>query len=218
MRPIDRTTINIPLCLATSDSERRYPDLHRHEKEEIRTALLAAQKNRCAYCERRTGDERDDGHIEHFRKQANDPNLDMTWTNMLWSCNDEKTCGKHKDKCDRAGGPKARFSPDDLLNPLVDEPDAFLLFVTDGTVQLREGLDENNTRRAIETLRVFQLADSAYLRKSREDAVRPYINAIESLLMAGPELVRQYVLSELVNVEAAPFSAAIRRFFLSYSP
>lgn len=218
MRQIDRTAIAIPQCLATSPPERRYGHLSGHEKEEIRTALLAAQKHRCAYCERRTGDERDDGHIEHFRKQADNPNLDMMWANMVWSCNDEKTCGKHKDKCDRPGGLRASFNPDDLIDPLIDEPDEFLLFVTDGTIQLREELDANKARRANETLRVFQLADSAYLRKSREDAVKPYISAVTSLLSVGPELVRQYVRSELANVEAAPFSAAIRSFFLSYGP
>src|SRR5262245_17191421 len=117
MRTIDRSAIEMPRCLDHADPGRSYADLSGQDKGEIRTALLAAQKHRCAYCERRTGDERDDGHIEHFRRQADHPNLDMTWTNMVWSCNDEKTCGKNKDKCVRAGGIKAAFNPDDLINP-----------------------------------------------------------------------------------------------------
>jgi uncharacterized protein (TIGR02646 family) len=217
MHKIERNAVPTPDCLAEPAAERRYTELYGPEKQEIRTALHAIQKHRCAYCERRTGPEKDDGHIEHFRKQADNPGLDMTWANMFWSCNDEKTCGKSKDKCTRPNGPKAIFNCDDLINPCIDEPDEFFLFVTDGTIQLREGLSGDNERRAIETLRVFQLTESAFLRKSREDAVTPYVNAVVALLSAGPELVSQYIQSERAHIDAAPFSAAIRQFFVSYS-
>src|SRR5437870_1903328 len=100
MHALNRDTVPIPACLAAPPAGRSYADLHGHEKEEIRAHLLDIQKHRCAYCERRTGHERDDGHIEHFRKQVGHIHLVLAWTTMFWSCNDEKTCGKHKDKCD----------------------------------------------------------------------------------------------------------------------
>jgi uncharacterized protein (TIGR02646 family) len=198
--------------------ELRYTDLRGRETEQIRTALLSIQMHRCAYCERRTGAERDDGHIEHFGKQAEKPDLDLTWANLFWSCNDEKTCGKHKDKCARTSGPKANFNPDHIVKPDVDDPDILFLFITDGTIQIRKGLSMEKERRAKETLRVFQLAESAYLRKGREDAVKPYVDAIVTLSSMGPELVRKYVESQRDFVEHAPFSTAIRHCFMSYNP
>jgi hypothetical protein len=131
---------------------------------------------------------------------------------MFWSCNDEKTCGKHKDKCNRQSGPRAAFDPNHLIDPSQDDPNKFLLFVVDGTVRPRDGLNEADERRAKETLRVFQLADSAYLRKSREDAVRPYVGAIDSLLSAGADLVVQYVKNEVAKIDKAPFAATIRQY------
>jgi uncharacterized protein (TIGR02646 family) len=212
MHALDRNTVPIPACLIAPPAEWDYSDLRGNEKEEIRTRLLELQRHRCAYCERRTGDQRDDGHIEHFRNQVEHIHLRLSWGNMFWSCNDEKTCGKHKDKCDRATGPRATFNPNHLIDPSQDDPNNFLLFVVDGTVRPRDGLDEENERRAKETLRVFQLADSAYLRKSREDAVNPYVGAINSLLSAGADLVVQYVKGEFARIEEAPFATTIRQY------
>src|SRR6516225_8488218 len=141
MHRLDRNTVSIPSCLASPPAGRCYDDLHGNEKEEIRSRLLDLQKHRCAYCERRTGEERDDGHIEHFRNQAGRPELSLAWTNIFWSCNDEKTCGKHKDKCNRMSGPRVVFDPNDLIDPCGDDPTDFLFFVVDGTVRARDGID-----------------------------------------------------------------------------
>ena len=70
MHALNRNTVPIPACLAVPPAERGYANLHGAEKQEIRARLLDLQKHRCAYCERRTGQERDDGHIEHFRSQG----------------------------------------------------------------------------------------------------------------------------------------------------
>jgi uncharacterized protein (TIGR02646 family) len=217
MHRIDRAAVPVPTCLAAPAGS-RYDDLRGAEKEEIRAALLALQKHRCAYCERRTGEERDDGHIEHFRKQADRRDLDLSWSNLYWSCRDEKTCGKHKDKCDRPSGRLARFDPDDLIDPSAEDPTEFLLFVVDGTVRPREDMDAGSRRRAEETLRVFQIADSAYLRRSRQDAVRPYLRAIDSLGRERPELIVRYVQSEMEEIDSAPFATAIRQYLEGFLP
>src|SRR6266851_7484367 len=153
MHRLDRGTVPVPACLVARPAGSRYDTLRGKEKKEIRTRLLELQCHRCAYCERRTGDERDDGHIEHFRNQAGHADLELEWANMLWSCNDEKTCGKHKDKCDRHSGSLACFEPNDIIDPSNEEPDDFLLFVVDGTVRPLDGLNANNERRVLETLR-----------------------------------------------------------------
>jgi uncharacterized protein (TIGR02646 family) len=212
MHRLDRSLVPVPGCLVAPPAGRRYDTLFSSEKEEICTGLLELQRHRCAYCERRTGEERDDGHIEHFRNRAGHADLDLAWANMFWSCNDEKTCGKHKDKCNRWSGRLARFDPDDIIDPSVEDPDDFFLFVVDGTMRPLDALDASSGRRALETLRVFQLANSAYLRRSREDAVKPYLGAIASLLSAGKDLVVRYVQGEIANIDSAPFATAIRQY------
>ena len=212
MHRLDRTSVATPTCLETPMDGRSYKDLTGAEIAEIRARLLEMQKQRCAYCERRTAADRDDGHIEHFRNQADNQDLSLSWSNLYWSCKDEKTCGKHKDKCTKQAGRLAKFNPEELIDPGVDDPTQFLLFVVDGTVRPREGLDATSRRRAEETLRVFRLADSAYLQRARQDAVRPYLGAIESLMPLGLEIIRQYVQSQMAYVTDSPFSTAIQQY------
>ena len=216
MRKIDRASVPKPTCLKAPPADKRYGHLRGDEREEIRVSLMAIQAQRCAYCERRTGGERDDGHIEHFRKQADNPSLDLTWENMFWSCNDEKTCGKHKDKCEKGVGKYSKFDPDNLVDPSIEDPDDLFHFVTDGTVRIRDGLTDEQHKRAKETLRVFQLADSPLLRKAREDAVAPYVAAINVLFGINPAAIPVYVKNVLPDISHAPFSAAIRHFFRDY--
>jgi uncharacterized protein (TIGR02646 family) len=212
MLRIHRSTVSVPGCLAVHDDPpRRYSDLHGSEKAEIRSALHSLQALRCAYCGRRTGAGPKDGHVEHFRRQADSPGLDRTWTNLFWSCNDEETCGKHKDKCDRPIGPQATYNPSDLLDPSTEDACAFLIFVADGTVAPREHLTAHEIRRAAETVRVFALGRSAYLAQSRRDAIAPYIDCITLLLESGPDLVPKYVEDTLVRVGGQPFEFAIRQ-------
>lgn len=216
MQKIDRASVPTPTCLVNPPADKRYSHLRGDEKEEIRQSLIAIQAQRCAYCERRTGAERDDGHIEHFKKQADNPSLDLTWENMFWSCNDEKTCGKHKDKCENGIGKYSKFDSANLVDPSVDDPDDFFYFVTDGTIRIKDGLTEAQQKRAKETLRVFQLADSPMLRKAREDAVAPHLAAVKVLIGINPGAVPAYVKSVLPGMSQAPYSAAIRHFFRDY--
>lgn len=220
MHRLDRNAVAVPECLVPTDPPRRYNDLRGHEKSDVRSCLLAIQNRRCAYCERRTGAANDDGHIEHFRNQTGHEHLETEWNNLFWSCNDEKTCGKHKDKCDRANSTsvKRAFDPADIIKPCTDDPDHFMMFVSDGTIACRNGLDSNQLRRYSETLRVFQLADSPLLRQSREDAVRPYVGALNTLRKVEPELFGSFIDGELAGLETMPFATAIRHFLESNRP
>lgn len=213
MHKLDRSSVACPTCLVTYVPGSHYGQLQKDEKEEIRTALFTMQRSRCAYCERRAGNELY-GHIEHFRKRADQPELQLTWSNMFWSCLDEHSCGKYKDKCDRplGSGPRARFDANDLLNPCDEDPDVFLEFLVDGTVRPREGLSTGDAKRANETLRVFQLDANAFLRQSRKDAVSPYMTAVDTLLDFGVEAVKKYVASVQTDIDAAPFSAVIKQY------
>lgn len=217
MRKIDRAVENVPACLENVPNGRTYRELRGAEKEQIRSALLTIQGHRCAYCERRTGENPNDGHIEHFRSQAIHQGMTLDWDNMFWSCNDEHSCGKYKDGCNREAGPRSRFNPQHLIDPSVDNADDFLLFVTDGTVRPIGDLNDDLRMRACESLRVFNLADSAYLRKAREDAVRPYFSTISWLQENAPEKVADYLHCEQSKIDLQPFSTSIRHFFRDYS-
>ncbi len=217
MRKIDRTAVPVPACLENVPDGWTYSDLRGADKEQIRNALLTIQGHRCAYCERRTGENAKDGHIEHFRNQAVHQDITLTWDNMFWSCNDENSCGKHKDSCNRETGPRSKFDPSYLIDPSAENADDFLLFITDGTVRPKDDLGDDLRRRACESLRVFNLADSAYLRKAREDAVRPYFSTISWLQENAPEKVADYLRCEQSKIDLLPFSAAIRHFFRDYS-
>jgi hypothetical protein len=134
---------------------------------------------------------------------------------MFWSCNDEKTCGKHKDKCTKRSGDLRCFDPSEIIDPASEDPETFLLFVSDGTVRPIDGLCDVDRRRAEETLRVFQLDTSPLLRKSRRDAVEPLIRAVEVIVDISPLHLVPYVQSELTRADTAPFSAAIKAFLKS---
>lgn len=214
MRKLNRQSVAIPTCLAVPPTGQRYDNLQRAEKNEVRSRLLEMQGDRCAYCERRTGQGPDDGHIEHFRNQAKHPHLDREWANMFWSCVDKNTCGKHKDDCNIISGTgrKRAFNIDDIIDPSIEDPDEYFLFVYDGTVCVRAGLSAKQSHRAAESIRVFNLAESAYLRTSRQDAVQPYKHAIDSLLPLGPEVVKKYVQAQFSAIDSAPFSTAVKHY------
>lgn len=189
------------------------------EMAEIRLALLDLQAHRCAYCERRTGDHREyDGHIEHFLDQAGHELLDLHWSNLFWSCNDERTCGKHKDKCRNWHGDQRKFAVDDLIQPGHDDPEGYLLFVSDGTVRPRAGIDASGLRRAEETIRVFQLNESARLVKDRHDVIRHFFTAVVHLLEHAPQSLAAYVKSMLTQHARSPHSTAIKHFLTSVAP
>ncbi len=209
MHKLDRSNIPVPQCLL--DPPQDFNDLRGAEKEEVRKALFAMQGERCAYCERRTGTGSKEGHVEHFRNQAKHKDLTLDWNNLFWSCNDENTCGKHKDKCDRPIGPQARFDREVIIDPCIDDPERFLIFVYTGNVRPRDGLSVTDHKRAEETLRVFQLDLSPYLRKARADAVGPYVRLMKRSVPNDPDLLA-YLQSELNDVSESQFATAIKHF------
>lgn len=214
MHKLNRNSVCKPSCLESPPPDKVYADLRGHEKEEIRDCLLTMQSHRCSYCERRTGKEKHEGHIEHFRKQCNHRGLVLDWENLFWSCVDINCCGKHKDDCDivHGTGTKRRYEDDHILNPSTDDPEEYLVFLDDGTVRVRDGLLPENELRAKETLRVFNLDSSSFLRSSREDAIRPYKSTIDSLLTLGVDVVTKYVREQLPRIEKAPFCTAIKHY------
>jgi hypothetical protein len=76
-------------------------------------------------------------------------------------------------------------------------------------------LTEADHRRASETIRIFNLDQSVYLRSSRHDAVQPYLRVLDHLMTTAAHTVADYLKSELEHISTAPFSSAIRQFLES---
>lgn len=150
--------------------KKSWDDLNKTErgrkvKEDVRNALLAAQRGFCAYCETRLLSKRGEfeGHVEHLDRRADSPERSCEWNNLFLSCSRADSCGKYKDNPKN----KIRFWREDIVDPSREDPQEFFEYSElDGAILARKGIPENE-RRARETIRVFNLANSQRLRGLR---------------------------------------------------
>ena len=182
MHPLHRPPC--PACLA-----RYHHGLHNWsafhaqpgDVQEVRAVLEAMQEGQCAYCEAPLNDK---WHIEHFWPKGTYPPRTFDWDNLYGSCKGKDRCGTHKDQ---GGRP---YNPADLIDPCRDDPDEFLFFAADGTVQAKAGLAGPALRRANETIRVFNL-NAPVLRRQRKQTVNTLLSAepgvFEVLAECSPE-------------------------------
>ncbi len=206
MRKLDRSICSAPACLGGyRHGAHTWDDVSPAHKQQIRTQLEAMQGRRCAYCE---GDIDALGqHIEHFRRKGHHTALTFDWGNLFWSCDERDSCGHFKD---HGAGP---YDVNDLIEPCCDDPDAFLIFRSDGTISIRPALSARDEHRARETLRVFSLdAEWGRLRAMRKAAVSGYIANVDEAVNAGfsPDAIREYFAAELENAMHLPFYTAVR--------
>lgn len=178
------------------------------EKTEIWQALEAMQGKRCAYCEADV-DSDQNKHIEHFRQRAAHryPQGTFDWENLFGSCGRKDSCGKHKDQC-------GEYDHELLIKPDSEDPEHFLHFHSDGKISPHEGINLNEKRRALETLRIFNLdAENGALHWRRHDAAIGYVQTAEEILeLAGDDLslVNQLIQDEIDRTKHLPFATAIK--------
>lgn len=205
MRKLERGAA--PACLASYRHGRdNWGKVTPLEKATIWTALEQMQGLCCAYCESPmiTGSR----HIEHFYQRDRAPALTFAWSNLFGSCNHKASCGKYKDEL-----PTYRAA--DLIKPDIDDPEHFLLFVSDGSVAVREKLDQGEHRRAAETIRIFNL--NGPLKHARRNAIAGYIQVeVEALEMLqesiwSREEFDEYIDNVLASTIDLPFSTAIKQ-------
>lgn len=176
------------------------------ERTEIWEKLNAMQGNRCAYCEGMIGPS--NRHIEHFRQRRSYPQGTFAWSNLFGSCNRSGTCGKHKDEC-------GTYDHAVLIKPDEEDPDVFFIFAPDGNVSPRSGLPSDQHRRAIETIRIFNLnGPKGALRQIRKREVAGYIQTAEDFAAISIEYPEDEWLpmleEEVANTAHLPFATAIR--------
>lgn len=176
------------------------------ENLEIWRHLDAMQGKRCAYCEAEIVD--NNRHIEHFRQRSRYPQGTFKWDNLFGSCNRPDNCGKHKDQC-------GDYDYHDLIKPDIEDPEKFFLFVSDGTIRIRPGLNANDTHRASETLRIFNLnAENGPLRHMRKRAVIGYLQTAEEIQKMAADFskedIQAYLQKEISDTAHLPFATAIK--------
>lgn len=183
-------------------------DLLEVDRAELWNALVIMQGDRCAYCECETFT--NERHIEHFRQRSRNTAGTFEWGNLFGSCNNQESCGKHKDSC-------GVYDPACLIKADVENPDDFFIFVRDGTIATRKGLNDAAQLRAESTLRIFNLdSKNGRLREMRRAAVLGHWHTVEEIaeFAAGdPDNEcgwREFLEEETQNALSLPFSAAIR--------
>lgn len=205
MHKLQRTTP--PTCLADYRHGRNaWSDVSHEHRAQIWRHLEEMQRNRCAYCEALIENGR--RHIEHFRQRDRFPQGTFHWNNLFGSCNHEKCCGKHKDQC-------GAYDPADLIKPDEENPERFFVFVSDGTIKVRQGLNHRDEHRARETLRIFNLdANGGRLRQMRKTAVARHLGTAQAIAELAKdctiEELRAALQDELDAIADEPFVTAIR--------
>lgn len=206
MRKLLRVTS--PICLTRyRHGLHNWAEVTHADKEQIRQHLRTLQGMRCAYCEADIS-KPGHAHIEHFRQRDRYPQGTFEWANLFHSCCREEACGKFKDHC-------PPYDHHNLLKPDEDDPDDYLLFVSDGTISPLTHLDDRARTRAVETLRVFNLdAQNGALRAMRREAIRPFRETVEDLMAISKDLspddLQAFLQDEIQSTSDLPFSTAIR--------
>ncbi len=137
--------------------------------------LYDRQEHYCAYCETSLAN-KSEGHIEHLERRSDNPRRAFDWSNMFFSCKKKDSCGRYKDdKLD-----PRQFNPADIIDPSKEDPLDFFRFDMNGGVQAKAGLDETRTRKARETIRVFNLDQSDRLRGIRFAIAQTIAGFLES--------------------------------------
>ena len=138
-------------------------DEGRRVKETIQRSLYDAQRGCCAYCDVRLRKKngRLDAHVEHLQRRSNAPTLEFNWNNLFLSCCNEDSCGFYKDH------KRIDFNVENIVDPSSDDPqDFFSSSPVDGSIRAQNS-DKRAEKRALETIRVFNLANSTRLKGIR---------------------------------------------------
>lgn len=223
MHKLDRAISYPPACLSSHDYNlQKWSDLAPSCKSALRAALVQMQGQpdvttpeaneyglRCAYCE---GAIFHEGHIEHFRRKNKNhfPELTFDWSNLFLACGSQEHCGHYKDRPDAQ-----LYDPNHLVKPDAHDPDHYLYFHSSGGVRPRTGLNEDDSRRAMETIRVFGLDNSA-LSGIRRQVLTVYKKKIladlEVMAEWSEEDRNDYLNDEIEATCWEPYSTTIKHF------
>lgn len=119
--------------------------------------LVLEQEEYCPYCEKRIYD--DEGHIEHIKPRDLYPKEFESYNNLIVSCDEKNSCGKYKGN---------NYS-NNLINPVIDDPDEYFDYnIASGEI-IPKNNDESSKEyiRAIYTIKTLNL-NSYELKEARK--------------------------------------------------
>ncbi|MBU2840165.1 TIGR02646 family protein [Acidithiobacillus thiooxidans] len=105
------------------------------DKAALRQALVAEQRGLCCYCQSRIWATPDGMKIEHWQCQADHPERQLDYSNLLSACLGGHGRPESKQHCDtRKGNNDLCFSVCDLAHPIERE----IRFLGDGTIKAED--------------------------------------------------------------------------------
>ena len=131
----------------------RYCEINSTIRQGIRSACITEQYGLCAFCCAPISD--NTCHNAHLLSQDIYPQHSLNWNNIVTSCNQKETCGKHQ------GTQKIP------VTPRMDECETEFIFYQSGRIK---GL----TQRANDTIRILHL-DSERLNNRRKRAIEYFL-------------------------------------------
>lgn len=174
---------------------------HRYNHPDIKNALETETYGKCAYCESKIK-HIEFGDIEHIlpKKKNARPDLYVEWNNLTLSC----------EVCNRTNK-KDYYDPQmPLVNPYIDEPDDFFIFL--GTLIS----PRNNNPRGFVTESTLDLnrSDLVIRRNERLQSINKLLFSWEQ----ASDIMIKNVLANEIKKECAPdkeYSAFVRHFLIS---
>ncbi|RLD53525.1 MAG: TIGR02646 family protein [Bacteroidetes bacterium] len=113
---------NEPFSL-TEHRSSQHANFENLPKDDVRTSLLTEQGHICCYCMKRIPETNinPSTKIEHFLCQANHPDQELNYSNMLLACSGQQGSPKHLQTCDtRKGNQTLSFNPSDRIRNIED--------------------------------------------------------------------------------------------------
>ena len=109
--------------------------------------LVLEQEEYCPYCEKRIYD--NEGHIEHIKPRDLYPKEFESYNNLIVSCDEKNSCGKYK---------RNNYS-NNLINPVIDDPDEYF----DYNIASGEIIPKNNDESSKEYIRAIYTIETLNL-------------------------------------------------------
>lgn len=109
--------------------------------------LFLEQEEYCPYCEKRIYD--NEGHIEHIKPRDLYPKEFESYNNLIVSCDEKNSCGKYK---------RNNYS-NNLINPVIDDPDEYF----DYNIASGEIIPKNNDESSKEYIRAIYTIETLNL-------------------------------------------------------
>ena len=109
--------------------------------------LVLEQEEYCPYCEKRIYD--NEGHIEHIKPRDLYPKEFQSYNNLIVSCDEKNSCGKYK---------RNNYS-NNLINPVIDDPDEYF----DYNIASGEIIPKNNDESSKEYIRAIYTIETLNL-------------------------------------------------------